>query len=320
MATLHVRPDLPVVPWDQFISTYEPGSIALDGFVGDGPRMARTKRGVFINLNHHEGCDRLATRSTAAQALMLLRMGLFQSIPVEKMHVWVSDCDQDVCLASWILMNGWLVENPVNPHINKLTHLGDVFDATGGMYPYPMGPHMGHIAWVYEPYDRFRALGGLAQKDADAFRGVIEDVHARIRAYVCGMPGSVTIDTRYEILDKVGGVSVVHEQGPHARGAMISDGVSAYVSVRGPRTGTPGCPVHDVTLGIQSLFIPYDLPGAYGSLQTAEVDARKAMGHPAMGVGDAWGGADTIGGSPRVSGTVLTPQTIAGIMESHRMD
>jgi hypothetical protein len=44
------------------------------------------------------------------------------------------------------------------------------------------------------------------------------------------------------------------------------------------------------------------------------------MGHPAMGVGDAWGGADTIGGSPRVSGTVLTPQTIAGIMESHRID
>ncbi|MCR4312256.1 MAG: hypothetical protein NUV56_03155 [Candidatus Uhrbacteria bacterium] len=62
--------------WEDFVRQKPPSSIALDGFVTDGPRFDRA--GPWANFNHHEGVPRLETRATCAQVRMALQQGLHQ--------------------------------------------------------------------------------------------------------------------------------------------------------------------------------------------------------------------------------------------------
>lgn len=65
-AELFVRTEIPPISWEEFKEHYPPGSIALDGFVGEAPKF--DANGPYLNANHHEYVDRLATLSTAQQA------------------------------------------------------------------------------------------------------------------------------------------------------------------------------------------------------------------------------------------------------------
>src|SRR5512142_3307535 len=100
------------VTWDEF-STYPPFSIAIDGYCAGPPRSSVD--GLRLNINHHEDCDRIATRSSCAQALHLVKMGLYDTFSVEgRPHatLYVNDCDQDVQWTTYALMNPDQVEDP----------------------------------------------------------------------------------------------------------------------------------------------------------------------------------------------------------------
>lgn len=75
MIDLIVVPGEPPWSWERFLAEAPGFSVALDGFVAASPRF--DDRGPHVNFNHHEGVDRLATRSTCAQVLMAIRQGLF---------------------------------------------------------------------------------------------------------------------------------------------------------------------------------------------------------------------------------------------------
>ena len=64
---LHIMPGV-VWDWEKFCHETPPYSIALDGFVAEGPRFSF--KGLRANFNHHEGVDRLATRATCSQILL----------------------------------------------------------------------------------------------------------------------------------------------------------------------------------------------------------------------------------------------------------
>ena len=49
--TLHMRPLDPVISWEQFCKTAGPYSIAIDGYVGAGPKFDET--GPWMNFNYH---------------------------------------------------------------------------------------------------------------------------------------------------------------------------------------------------------------------------------------------------------------------------
>ena len=292
-----------------------PYSIALDGFVYGGPKFIErdvngNRIGPALNLNHHEEVDRLATRATCAQTLMVIRQGLFDLFRTDKgptAKVYVNDCDEDVCLSWFLLHQHYWCQQTMNPMLNRLVAMEDALDATAGAYPFPVDlPALRSMAWIFEPYRRFRLSGEIDKKDSVAYSGVIEDVEHRIAQHIVGEGGETSLDTRYDRIGGGSGWTMVREVGAQARTGMFSDGIRAYVSVRERPDGR-----YTYTVGRMSPFIPFHLPLVYARLNN--VEARLAnVKEDALT--DRWGGSNTVGGSPRVSGTKITPDELTKIL------
>jgi hypothetical protein len=304
-----------------FIDLYEPYAIALDGFVKEGPRFTQNPDGPYANFNHHEDVDRLATRSTCAQVLMAIRQGLFRTFRDEngpRITAYVNDCDEDVCLAWFLLKHGFLAEQAMNPMLNRLVDMEDNLDATAGAYPYPKDlPALMELAWVFEPYRRFRLSGEIDKKDPKAYRAVILDCEHRIMQHITGKGDSIPLDTRYENVHPGKGWAMIKEIGAQARTGAHSDGIYAYVAIRS-RGFVKVHPDHaggtirwTYTVGRMSPFINFDVPKLLKALSVAEAQAIGKEAGPA----NNWGGGDTIGGSPRGPGSVLSPTQVTQVVE-----
>lgn len=298
---LHVEPNK-TVSWDFFIKEYLGNSIALDGFVYGRPQFE--PKGPYVNFNHHEEVDRLATRATCEQVLLAIRQGLFKTFTGD-INVFVNDCDQDVCVALFLLSNHHLVVNTMNPIINRLVTMEGFLDCTAGAYPYPVDlPILEELAWVFEPYTQFRVSGQLSTGKSTAFRSIITDVNSRIMSHITGNGHKIPLDTRYERIYTEKDYVIVKEIGASARTGMFSDGITAYVSVR--ESQTPNRYIYSI--GRLSPFINFNLPSNYIKLNQAE-------GIPEDSV-DKWGGSDITGGSPRIAGSKLSPDEIRKVLNS----
>ena len=306
---LEVRPEVSGMPWIDFVQKSPPFSIAIDGYVYGRPEFSFG--GPRANFNHHEDVDRLATRSTCAQVLMAVRMGLFDRFRDEfgaRAVVHVNDCDQDVC-TSWALLSRPDLCGPNNPSINRLVALEDMLDATAGMYPFHRdAPLLRELAWVYEPYSAFRASGLIDLRRPREFRSVITDVVNRIHQHLYGRGEEVPVDTRYERIGGGTGWTAVRELGGQARIGMFSDGIRAFVSVRERGNGR-----YSYTIGRSSIYIPPNLYSLERLLNEDEFTAE-----PDRSTKDLWGGGGengTIMGSPRAGGSILTPEAVFRRME-----
>lgn len=297
---LSVEPKTAGVTWRQF-RHYPEFSVALDGYVTDGPRF--DPEGPRANWNHHERVDRLATRSTCAQVLMALRQGFFKrfrSDGVPTVKAYVNDCDEDVCTSWFLLKNHALCEQTVNPMVNRLVMMEDALDATAGAYPFPLDlPMLREMAWIYEPYRQFRLSAAMHNRDAKEFRSIIDDVTMRITSHVAGRGQERSLDPRYERIGGGTGWVMVKEIGAQARTGMFADGITAYVSVRERGNGR-----YTYVVGRLSPFIPFELDLIYESCNERENTPD-----------DPWGGSDMVGGSPRVGGSSIDPDTLAKLIE-----
>ena len=301
MISLVVDPSSSGMSWDTFRRTAPSYSIAADGYVSDGPLYDPS--GPYLCMNHHDGVDRLATRSTCAQMLMSIRQGLFKRFRDKdgpRANIVVGDCDEDVCTTWYEAENHHLVEHTMNPRLNRLVAAEDALDCTAGAYPFPADlPFLQELAWVFSPYRSFRLSGGLYRQKADEYRGVITDVCLRIGKHVVGDGGRIPLDTRYEVLAQKRGYAVVREVGAHARTGMFSDGIQAYISVTDLPNGKLQC-----VIGRLSPFVFVD---------TSKLAARfnQAEGIVARG----WGGGNNIIGSPLNVGTSLKLPEITEITD-----
>lgn len=294
--TLNVNPGV-CYSWEDFCANSPTYSVALDGYVGHGPCYNDGK--VLVNFNHHEGCDRLATRSTCAQVLMAIRQGMFTKFRDEfgvKANIYVNDCDEDVCTSWFLLNNHHMVVDTMNPMINRLVAMEDALDSTAGAYPFPSDlPALKELAWVFEPYRQFRMLGALEKLDGLAFKSIITDVEHRILKHVTGHGKSVSVfDTRYELIGSGNGWAMVKEIGPYARTAMFGNGIKAYISVKERADGN-----FTYTLGKLSSFIPFDL---------LKLTIRLNQLDEVVTENNKWGGGNNIIGSPRTTGSIFSPQ------------
>lgn len=296
-----VEPSVPPMAWEEFCKAKAPFSIALDGYVKTGPRFDET--GPWANFNHHEEVDRLATRATCAQVLMAIRQGLFETFTFRGMpdaYVYVNDCDEDVCTSWFLLRNSHLVRGAMNPLVNRLVGVEELMDTTAGGYPLPSEtPVLQELAWVFEPYRRFRVSGEIDERDPFAFRMIIESVGGRIMEYIAGRGEKRELDTRYE---KIGGGknwSMIREIGTNAKTGMFADGIKAYVCVRELPNGKWA-----YTVGRVSQFIRFDVLKVLAALSEEE---RGEV---------PWGGGNTIGGSPRSLGSRLSPEEVTRIVNA----
>lgn len=292
-AELFVRSEIPPLTWQDFITTHPVGSIALDGYVGEGPQYE--SRGPYLNANHHEGVKRLETLSTAQQILMDVRMGLDKAFTKDGIfapNVYVNDCDQDVCAAWFLLDNIEQAKAVTNPVLNRFINVAGTLDATAGAFPYDRDLKiLGELAWVFEPYTMFRASGEMARKDNTQYRSVIQSVEARIQQHLMGRGSSSPIDARYNLVGGGQEWKMIEEVGKDGRVGALVDGIDAYVSVQELLNGR-----WRYTIGRRSELIPFDVPALIDHLNRVEACQE-----------DRWGGATIIGGSPRVNGSKLSP-------------
>jgi hypothetical protein len=239
--------------------------------------------------------------------LLAVRQGLFRCFRDEqgpRATVYANDCDEDVCTSWYLLKHAHVAEQAVNPLLNRLVAMEELLDATAGAYPFPADlPALAELAWIFEPYRRFRLSGELDQKQARAYAAVVTDVELRIERHLTGRGDRIPLDTRYERLGGGTEWALIRERGAQARTGVFADKIYAYVAMRERPDGR-----FTYTVGRMSAFVHrFRVPAILAALNAAE----GTSGSP-----DRWGGGDTIGGSPRVSGSALPPAEVAKIVES----
>lgn len=299
---LHCEPNTPPRVRREFRQNAPEGSIAIDGYV-TGPVFWEPKRRI-LNLNHHEGCDRLSTRCTAAQAVLLMRMGLRRAFEgIEAVNVYCNDCDHDVTSTAWVLENNFMSGAVVNPILNRILEIEDMLDTTAGAYGFPVDlPAVEENNWIFESYNRARLNGALARRDEHEFRSIIREGGTRITHAVCGRGERLPLDTKFDILAPYPGWCLVNEVGLNARLGVFGSSIDAFVAVR-----PHGPDRHAYSIGRRSIFVPFNIGRIIAALNEAEGNAI-----------DRWGGGDTIAGSPRASGSKLAPEEVAKIVNEFK--
>lgn len=312
--TLHVNSTTFPITWEEFLLTHPKNSIALDGYVKGSTKFFQNSDGTYINFNHHEDVDRLSTRATCAQVLLAIRQGLmdaFHKNSPRNINIYVNDCDQDVCLSVFLLQNYWMAEGVINPLLNKLVHIEDMMDTCAGAYPFPMDmPALREVSWVFEPYTLLRQSGGIERKDDREFESVIESVNRRIIAFITGHAQKIGYNSSYVVVGGGTDWKMVVENGFEARTAMMKDGIHAFVSYRKRDDDK-----YTYSIGKISMYNQFPVLEIIDRLNYFE--SEKYNHTPLL---DKWGGSNTIGGSPRVGGSMLTPEEVEIIINNFIKD
>ena len=290
-----------VVTWKEF-KQYSPLSIAIDGYCKSGPRYSRSRR--VLNINHHEGVERLAVRSSCDQALVLVKMGLYETFRDDQGRpsamLYCNDCDQDVCFTTFVLQHPDWIDRPA---LKRLIRIEDLMDTSGGLFPVKKRWHnVRQLAWITAPYDEVRRSGELMKLDAVGMRRLVAQVHKRIAQTIFGRVKEITLDTRYEVMHQSTCWTMVRELGGQARIAMVEDGVRAFISFLGENEGR-----YRYVIGRLSHFVPFPIYDIFVALN--EADGISAWDQ------DRWGGSDSIGGSPRERLSQLSPEEVVKVVE-----
>ncbi len=302
---LHVYPRV-MISWEEFLIHAPPNSIALDGYVTGPPRVVLNP--TYINLNHHEGVDRLATRATCSQVLIYLKQDMAESLRIRgipKFQIFINDPDQDTSLAVWLLVNHDRFRGERSePLVNKLVAIEDLLDVTAGAYPLDPGSGaMQEIAWVFEPYTSAKVAGRIPTMAGAEMANVVSAVGKRIDRYTLGRAERLPLDMRYETLGGGRGWKLIREVGAHARTGLLADGIKAFVSLISENGGK-----YQYSIGMMSQFIPFPLERLFISLNRAEGLSDSP--------GNRWGGSNIIGGSPRLTASRLAPGEIEQIINA----
>lgn len=299
---LNVKPGV-VETWEGFCGSHPRFSIALDGYVHGPPEFCAD--GPYANFDHHSGVNRLATRSTAGQVLVAIKLGLFDTFsragqPVA--NVFSNDCDHDICLAVWMLQNPDRMEGlKLEMDVAQVILCEDFLDATAGVFPVNLQqPVVRKLVWVFEIYEAARASGRLSEMDGREMKELIERTGDRITLLWQGRGQECDVVGSYERIGGGAGWSMIRETGSFARAKLLSDGERAFVAVRDRPDGG-----YVYSIGKMSPFVDFPIETILDELNRAE-GSDDTTGH--------WGGSDMIGGSPRKSGSRMSPEEVERVI------
>ena len=96
---------------------------------------------------------------------------------------------------------------------------------------------------------------------------------------------------------------MIREQGEDARVGVIDSGIHAFVSITEVNKG-----IWRYTIAKSSPFIDFPIEDLYSLLNKSDVVTT---------LENEWGGSDLIGGSPRNTGSELSPNQVFEIIEEH---
>ena len=292
--------------------SFASGSIFLDG-AAQGEPFIDPKRQVY-NLDHHEGCVRAFTLATCEQAMVLIRKGL--DLRKRDWTVYANDPDLDTILAIWVLLNHIRL-NELNGktrvRIMPLLRLQGLIDAQGLEMKDLCGLPPELLAETQASIDELRArelalkkrgrwqASDLLRFTADRLRAIdrlvyppkhfddVAEIDELVRAEIAG--GSVAIVCRASA-----GIYEVERQ---------------LRRLHGRRLGLIVLQTNPAAYSLRQVdpYLPASLEKVYAHLNLIDPEAG---GHRS---GNRWGGSAEIGGSPRATGTRVSPEQIAQVCE-----
>jgi len=284
------------------------GTIYLDGAAQGGPFLDNEKD--LLNLDHHEGCVRAFTVATCEQAMVVVRKGL--DLQRRDWVIWANEPDLDTILAIWILLNHMRL-NDADPEIRRrlmpLVRLEGTIDAHGLEMQELCGFPPEFQASVFRELERLRSREVKLKKEArwqkiDFLKYAADILHAIDAMIYSSSHFGEVVDVEELARAVIGDNQLaivcmsdkgIYELEPHLR-RLHGKRLGVIVLQKDPRTYT----VRQV-----NPFLPGTLDKAYERLNLIDPSAGS------RGSANRWGGSGEIGGSPRATGTALTPQQIA---------
>jgi hypothetical protein len=284
------------------------GTIYLDGAAQGGPFLNNEKD--VLNLDHHEGCVRAFTISTCEQAMVVVRRGL--DLQKRDWVIWANEPDLDTVLAIWILLNHMRL-NDSDPEIRTrlmpLVRLEGAIDAHGLEMQELCGFPPEIQASVFGDLERLRSREVELKKEGrwqkTDFLEYAADILRAIDAMIYSSRHFEEVVDFEELARAVIGDNQlaivcrsdkgIYELEPQLR-RLHGKRLGVIILQKDPNT---------YTLRQVNPFLPATLDRAYERLN--QIDPSAGTRRSA----NRWGGSGEIGGSPRTTGTALTPQQIA---------
>jgi CAAX prenyl protease-like protein len=286
---------------------YPSGTIFLDGAAQGEPFLDHERQ--IYNLDHHEGCIRAFTLSTCEQAIVMLIKGL--DLRNRDWRIYANDPDLDTILAIWVLLNHLRINKSetVRKAIIPLLRLEGTIDSFGLEFKELCGFSPDLYQKVMKQIEDLRFNELIIKKeghwDEIDFLEYTADVLNKVDQMVYQLDDfkdfkSVEVLARVEIGDNRIGVVCRAEMG-------IYEVEQYLVNLYENRLGLVILQKEPHTYSLRQVgpFLSGDLTNAYEKLNFLDpgVDGRRPD--------NRWGGSADIGGSPRITGTKLTPQEIA---------
>lgn len=290
---LHVRPGEEQSSFAEFVATTPGPAVALDGYVRGAPQSCNT----HADFDHHEGVERQQTPSTCLQVLEAIDNGdtLLES---SELNVYINDHDPDVAFSVWLLHNRAyipLLKQEQRQRLEQVFAAEDRVDVTGGTSAGDTEPEVVEtLAWICDLWCQQRANGDAATEEN--IRAAIASMCGRLSSWVlAGISSTGDVDMEVETVAQLGNVALIREHHPLARTTLESKGIKVFISVLDPY-GTK------VTVGTTASENG-GLNELWPVLNKAEQEVRSLTE-------EQWGGSDSVGGSPRITGTALNLTTV----------
>lgn len=284
------------------------GTIFLDGVAQCEPFMDHERQ--VYNLDHHEGCVRAFTLATCEQTLIMYMKGL--DLQGREWNIFANDPDLDAILSIWILLNHARIgkqDDTQRRILYALVRYEGVIDALGLELKElsALPPELG--CKIQRVVDHLRS-DEIGLKKEGRWR------HTDFLAYTASIlhkidqifykPGDfvdfkgVEELARIELSDKriaavVGADMGIYEIEPH-----LNKIYGNRLGVVFLKTGS-----NTYTVRQMDLFMPITLEDIYDRLNFADPAVKCRTQN------NKWGGAADIGGSPRETGTKLSPSEIS---------
>jgi hypothetical protein len=286
--------------------------ILLDGAGTFGPLLDNKRR--LYNLDHHQECERTFTLATCEQALLMVTSGL--DLSEGDWRIFANEPDLDTVLALWCLLNHVRLKDlraEARDILYPLIRLEGAIDANGT----ELAEVCGLPNAVYE--QARRRLDELLERERSVKGGGdwqtldLELYTAEILGAIDRVIYSVEDFRGYASIDEVYGHV---EIGERSVAVLCRDDTGIYAVEKllkerwGDQLGVIALehePGH-YTLRRASTLSDIDLNDAYSLLNQLD---RNVDGRPP---GKRWGGSESIGGSPRQSGSAFGPSELLQVL------
>jgi membrane protease YdiL (CAAX protease family) len=288
--------------------SHPPGTIFLDG-AAQGEPFLDPERSVY-NLDHHEGCIRSFTLATCEQAMVLLRKRL--DLRKRDWTVHANDADLDTVLAIWVLLNHLRLaddDSRTRAEIMPLLRLEGSIDALGlefqdlcALPPELMEKTRARMAALLRRERALKADGSW--EHVDPLQYVAAQLHTIDRMVYPPAEISGTLEIEELARSELAGGSLTVVC--RAKSG-IYEVERELRRVHGERLGLVVLQKDPFTYSLRQVdpALPRSLERVYARLNLLDPGSDGSRSP------NRWGGSEEIGGSPRSSGTRLSPRQIA---------